>query len=521
MLAIALIVFREVLEAALIVGIVLAASHGVPDRTRWVGGGVAAGAGGAGLVAIFAASIADAFHGAGQEILNASVLILAVGMLAWHNIWMARHARDMAREMSAVGRAVAAGNRPLIALTLITGAAVLREGAETVLFVFSIAESSPESGTALIGGGLLGLLGGIAAGAAIYRGLLRIPVHRLFTVTGWLVLLLAAGLASQAAGFLVQADLLPALRDSVWDTSSIMTENSILGRVLHTLIGYTARPSGIQIAAYLITLAAIGIPARLLRHAGRRIPAVAVTVAGMLGLIPPAAAELKVRMPTVEYRELEFEHNGLVTFSGRDPGQNRAQSYTNAIGYGVTPWWKIEVEGEMSSGGGKHLTIDAATIENYFQLTEPGQYFFNLGFFAEYSQVTVKGEPNAFKFGPMIQKELPDVLGVDTRHTLNLFVSRGVGPYAVRETGFDVAFQSVALLTPLFAPGFEYYGTIENLGHASTYNRQQHFVGPVLTGAQSFSPWGKLKYEVGYQFGLTTATPNGAIRWKLEYEIVF
>jgi hypothetical protein len=235
----------------------------------------------------------------------------------------------------------------------------------------------------------------------------------------------------------------------------------------------------------------------------------------------PAFAQLKVRMPTVEYRELEFEHNGIVLFGRRGSDQDRRQGYTNEIGFGVTPWWRIELEGEMSSGAGQSLKMDAVTFENTFQLTEPGAYDFNLGFFAEYSHVTTKGAPNSFKFGPIIQKELPNFLSLDTLHTLNLFFARDVGANATRATAFELGWQSVVRLHPLFAPGFEYYGEIGDLGSSGPYNRQQHLVGPVLTGAASLAPYGSIKYEVGYLFGLTTASPYGAARWRLEYEIPF
>jgi hypothetical protein len=181
----------------------------------------------------------------------------------------------------------------------------------------------------------------------------------------------------------------------------------------------------------------------------------------------------------------------------------------------------VGIEGEMASGGGQHLIWNATTLENTFQITEPGEYAFNLGFFAEYSQVTVKRAANSIKLGPIIQKELPNTLGLDTRHTLNVLFSHDVGAFAARATALDLAWQSVIRVTPLVAPGFEYYGTIDDLAHAGRYNQQQHFVGPVLTGAQSLAPYGKLKYEVGYLFGLTTATPSGAVRWRLEYEIAF
>lgn len=262
MLGTAIIVFREVLEAALIVGIVLAASIGASRRGRWVSGGIAAGVLGACLVAAFAASIAAAISGIGQELFNATILLLAVGMLGWHNIWMSRHSRELTVAARAVGDAVISGARPLYALAVVVGLAVLREGSETVLFLYGIAAAGGVSTGSLIAGATLGLAGGVTTGAGLYFGLLRIPVRRLFTVTSWMVLLLAAGMASQAAEFLVQADLLPQLGGAVWDSSGLLTEESLLGKALHTLIGYVARPDGIQILFYLTTLSGIWLLTR-------------------------------------------------------------------------------------------------------------------------------------------------------------------------------------------------------------------------------------------------------------------
>src|SRR5437868_8123536 len=193
MLGTAIIVFREVLEAALLVGIVMAASSGAPGRGRWVSGGVAAGIVGAGLVALFAANIAAAVSGFGQELFNATILLLAVGMLGWHIIWMSRHGRELAASARAIGKAVISGSRPLYVLAVVCGVAVLREGSETVLFLYGIAAGGGVGAVSLIAGGALGLAGGIGSGAVLYFGLLRIPTQRLFSVTNWMVLLLAAG----------------------------------------------------------------------------------------------------------------------------------------------------------------------------------------------------------------------------------------------------------------------------------------------------------------------------------------
>jgi high-affinity iron transporter len=259
MLATLLIVFREVIEAGLIVGIVLAASKGVPKRGLWVGYGVAAGLAGACLVAGFAGEIASLFSGSGQEFFDASILLLAVFMLTWHNVWMAGHGREMAREMKTVGAAVMRGERPLTALAIVVGVAVLREGSEVVLFLYGIASQGGTSQAAMLTGGALGLAAGAAVTALMYYGLLAIPAGRLFSVTAWLITLLAAGMAAQAVLFIQQAGYLQVLMRTVWDTSWLLSQDSIPGRLLHTLVGYNDQPNGLQLIVYAAVIVIMNV----------------------------------------------------------------------------------------------------------------------------------------------------------------------------------------------------------------------------------------------------------------------
>jgi high-affinity iron transporter len=271
MLAAAVIVFREALEAALIVGIVLAATKGVIASRRWIAGGIAAGIAGAALVALFADRIGDAFGGNGQELFNAFVLGAAVLMLAWHNIWMKKHGRELAAHVGSVAEEVRAGGRPLSVLAVIVGIAVLREGAETVLFLYGIiVGSSADALPATFTGGVLGLALGGAAGALLYLGLLRIPGRYLFSVTGAMVTLLAAGLAAQAVTFVAAAGLVDSLGPVLWDSSGLLSESSLVGRLLHTLIGYIDHPTLLQLAVYLAVLVAIPVAARLANSSGPR-----------------------------------------------------------------------------------------------------------------------------------------------------------------------------------------------------------------------------------------------------------
>jgi high-affinity iron transporter len=269
MLASLLIVFREVLEAGLIVGIVLAATQGIRGRGAWVAGGIGAGTSGAMLLATFAGTLSSALAGLGQEVFTSSILVVAILMLGWHQIWMAGHGRQIAQEMKAMGHAVALGRKSLLAMAVVVAIAVLREGAEVVLFIYGIAVSSSEGLVSLLVGGALGVGLGAVVAWLLYCGLLAIPLHRLFSVTSWLIALLAAGMAGQAAAVLAGADLIPAWGYQLWDTTWLLSQDSLAGRALRALIGYSDRPMGVQLVAYVFTLATLLIGARLVQGTDR------------------------------------------------------------------------------------------------------------------------------------------------------------------------------------------------------------------------------------------------------------
>jgi high-affinity iron transporter len=256
-LASLLIVFREVFEAGLIVGIVMAVTTGVAGRGLWITGGVVAGVLGACLVALFTGGLSELFGGSGQEVFNAGILSFAVIMLTWHNVWMARHGRELAAELQAAGEAVVAGSKSLLALAIVVAIAVLREGSEVVLFLYGVAASQGGASWGMVAGGFIGLILGSLVCLLTYLGLITIPTRYLFGVTSTLIAFLAAGLAAQAISFLQQADILTALDQTVWDTSWILSDSSYLGRALHTLIGYVDQPTAMQLIVYAATLTVI------------------------------------------------------------------------------------------------------------------------------------------------------------------------------------------------------------------------------------------------------------------------
>ena len=266
MLAVALLVFREALEAALIISIVSAATRGVPRRGLFVVLGVVVGIVGALLAAAGAGLIAGLAHGSGQEIFNACVLIAAVAMIGWHVVWMSTRGRELAPQIRAIGSAVSAGSRSLKIVLVVVALAVLREGSEIVLFLYGMAIGGVGA-SGLIGGIALGISGGALLGVVMYFGLLHVPMKYFFNVTNGMLVLLAAGLASTAARFLVQADVLPAWGTQLWDTSSVLSNASLAGKTLGVLIGYEASPAGIQIAFYAATLLLLLAGMRWLKRA--------------------------------------------------------------------------------------------------------------------------------------------------------------------------------------------------------------------------------------------------------------
>lgn len=372
MLVSLIIVFREVMEAGLIVGIVLAATEGVARRGRWVAGGILAGAAGAALVAMFAAALSNALEGVGQEVFTASILLFAVAMLTWHITWMSAHAREMAMEMRAVGHAVRLGQRSLLALAVVIAVAVLREGAEVVLFLFGVASGSGASAVSVAAGGAAGLALAAALSWLLYRGLVAIPVKRLFSVTNGLIALLAAGMAGQAAALLHDAALLPGWGEQLWNTSGFITDTSLLGKTLHALIGYSARPSGIQVAAWAATLAVLAVLNRLVSRPKARTLATATAILALVLAAPAARAEtvlsLTFRNHQIEPARLDVPANAKFKLL-----------VTNAD--------KTAEEFESADLNREKLVTGGQTITVYLGPLDPGEY----KVFGDFHQDTARG----------------------------------------------------------------------------------------------------------------------------------
>jgi high-affinity iron transporter len=370
MLVSLIIVFREAMEAGLIVGIILAATQGVRGRGRWIAGGIAAGVVGASLVAAFAAMLSDAFEGTGQEVFTAAILCFAVVMLGWHIIWMSSHARTMAAEFRQVGQAVRLGQRSLAALAGVVAVAVLREGAEVVLFLYGSVAGSQTTPLSMLGGGAAGLALATVLSWLLYRGLVAIPLHRLFQVTNALIALLAAGMAGQAAATLHSADLLPGLGERLWDSSALLTDDSITGKALHALIGYSAHPSGVQVVAWIGTLLVLAVFSRAIR---RPRPIAAALATAMVLTTPPS---VRADEPlTVIFHNHRFEPSRMEV-----PAHQKFRLQVKNTDDTADEFESTELNREKLVTPGQTITVFLGPLE-------PGEY----KFFGDFHQDTAQG----------------------------------------------------------------------------------------------------------------------------------
>ena len=254
----ATIVFREIIEVALVIGIVLAATRGLPGRFNLVLAGLGLGILGSAIIAFFTDSISQAIDGMGQEIFNAGVMFVAVGFLSWTVVWMKTHGRQLAQNLKAVGQEVMAGDKSAYVLVGVVALATFREGAEIVLFTYGMLASGAFTWSAILTGGVIGLAGGSAVGLMLYFGLLKAAQRHLFTITSWMLIILTAGMAAQGANFLIAAGVLPDLIPQVWDTSAVLSGHSFIGETLKVLIGYTPRPTGMELVFYSAVLCVVG-----------------------------------------------------------------------------------------------------------------------------------------------------------------------------------------------------------------------------------------------------------------------
>jgi len=523
MFSIALIVFREVFEISLIVSILMVATKGLSKRTQWVGIGILLGIAGAILIAFFADAISQAASGMGQEMLNATILLIAATLIGWTTIWMTRNGRQLTQEFKQIGQEVIQGRKPMYTLAIVVALSVLREGTEIVMFTYS-AFVTGGKGYQLVGGGLLGTCAGVAVGVVLYYGLMKVPTKQIFQVTSWMLIFLVAGMVAQAFGYLTAAGRVPEIIPTVWDTSGIVSDGSFLGKIMHVLVGYTDRPSGVQLLVYLLTIGGLAVILKIYGQASVQVKKSLIVI--IIGLVcafsasQPAYAEKHVYSPIIEKGEIEFETTGVYDVD-HSKSKNAVQEYKNAIGYGVTDRWATELYGEFerqpqqNDDGTTSISSVKFTHlewENRYQLTEQGQYWLDAGLYFAYEIPMREKNPGKIEGKILLEKSTQHFT-----HIANILFNKEVGGGTTQETTAGFAWSSRYRLSEHFQPGIEYWIDFGQINEHLPYNQQSHQIGPAFYG--HLTP--HIKYDVGYFFGISRAAPQGELKWMLEYELRF
>jgi high-affinity iron transporter len=245
-----LVTAREGLEMALIVTILLGYLRSLDQkphfRAIWIG--VAAAA----LLSIaFGAGLEIASHELDGRLLEAFegfTMLFAVAVLTWMLFWMRKQGAAVSRDLrQKIDSALSTGS--IVALSLLAFSAVGREGLETALFLFA-GSASHGSDIEFALGGVIGFGAAAVVGVVLYYSSSRLPIRHFFTASGVLLMIIAAGLLTNALTELHEATIVPDLGARPWDTEHLLPMTSDLGKFMHTLFGYDSAPAISQIVLY-------------------------------------------------------------------------------------------------------------------------------------------------------------------------------------------------------------------------------------------------------------------------------
>ena len=265
-----IITFREVLEIALIVSLMFVATKGLENRAKWILVGLFLGILGSFFIALFIETISNFADGLGQELFNGFIALSASILIGWTAVWVSSHGKEIANTIKQTGQDVVKGKLPIKALVIIIMLAVFREGTEIVLFSYGMILSGKAFST-IIFGAITGSLAGAFVGALMYYGMVKINTKYIFKITSALLIFIAAGMAAVAAKFFVAAGYFSQLANILWDSSAIISQQSLVGEVLHMFFGYSDSPMSIEVIFYAFVLIVIFSSLKLINIHSRKL----------------------------------------------------------------------------------------------------------------------------------------------------------------------------------------------------------------------------------------------------------
>ena len=255
-----LLSLREGLEAALIIGIVLGALTKIrrTDLSPAVWLGTLSAVGVSVLTAVLLTAFGLSLEDQAEQIFEGVTMLIAAGILTWMIFWMSKQARFLKSELEAgVNKAAAStGKRAMFWVAFV---AVVREGIELALFITAAFFAGDQTQiarniTQTLAGTILGLGTAALLGWTLFATTVRLDLRRFFQVTGFLLILFAAGLVAHGVHEFNEVGWIPAVVEHVWDVNAIIDENSLVGQLLKTLFGYNGNPSLTEMIAYFVYL---------------------------------------------------------------------------------------------------------------------------------------------------------------------------------------------------------------------------------------------------------------------------
>lgn len=254
MIKLAIVVFRECMEIAFLLGVILAVTKPVKDSRKYIIFGSICGVFLAALFAFFAKTISESMEGLGDEMFNSCIILFTAILISWTVVWMQGYTKKVRKDLSKLSDKITAGVVSRLMLVFVVAAAIFREGAEIILFVYSITSAGNINGNEYVTGIGVGAFGGVIVGTLLYLGLMKYTGKYVFRISSILLTLIAAGLAAEATGIMTSSGIIEVLSDQLWDSSWLVENNSITGKVLNITVGYDSRPNGMQIIVYFATI---------------------------------------------------------------------------------------------------------------------------------------------------------------------------------------------------------------------------------------------------------------------------
>ena len=257
MFNIAVTVFRELLEIILFIGLLIGGTRNIIDSRKYICLGVIIGIIGSIIMSLLLNQILKSFSGLGDEYMQILASIFTVLFIYWTIVVISQYNHGLSSKVKSISKKVEVGETGKISLTLTIALIIFREGAEIIIFLYSVIQAQLIPIHSYISGITLGFTAALLLGFIFYRGLVKISLKYVFKITAILLAFMAASLASRAAGIATSVGMIEFLNENLWDSSWLLSNDSVIGKLAYGIFGYIDNPNGLQMICYFAVLSVI------------------------------------------------------------------------------------------------------------------------------------------------------------------------------------------------------------------------------------------------------------------------